>query len=219
MQYYWLNQKNNDKLTVFFGGWSFDYRPFNFLDCGNNDVIIFYDYNDLSFKIEFQRYKEVNLIAWSMGVFTAYLLKDKLPEFNNKIAVNGTPYPINDEWGIPIKTFDLTLKHVDAGLAGKFYKNIFSTTEEFEIYMLSPIERPIINRASELEQLNELIKNTDVNYTHFYDKAIISSNDKIIPVKNQFNFWENNNVKIVPLESGHFPYYNYKSWDEILLCK
>ena len=152
-----------------------------------------------------------------MGVFNAYLLKDNLPKFNKKIAINGTPLPVDDKYGIPTKPFLLTLRHAKTGLEGKFYQNIFDKPEEFEKYTKTPVTRSIENRENELKSLYTQIKNTTINYVHFYDKAYISKFDKIIPTKNQINFWQNN-AKIEILESGHFPYYNFKSWKEIL-CK
>ena len=99
--------------------------------CENFDVLIVCDYSTIDENIEkFTSYKEINLIAWSMGVFVAYLLKDKLPKFNKKIAINGTPLPVNDEFGIPVKPFLLTLRHARTGLEGKFYQNIFDDLKE-----------------------------------------------------------------------------------------
>lgn len=216
MQYHWLNKQNNKKLIIFFAGWSFDYKPFEFLECGDFDVLMFYDYDKLELP-EIPYYKEYFLISWSMGVFTAYLIKDKLPNFSKKIAVNGTPFPVNDDFGIPLKPFILTLRHAKTGLEGKFYQNIFAKTEEYNRYNCSAVERPIENRVSELNSLYERIKNTNLSYEQYYDKALISNNDKIIPAKNQISFWQNN-AETELLESGHFPYYNFKSWNEIL-CK
>lgn len=218
MQFHWLNKQNKENLIIFFAGWSFDETPFKFLDCGDYDVIIMYDYNKLDLpKTDFSNYKNINLIAWSMGVFVAYLLKDKLPKFTKKIAINGTIKPVDDEFGIPQKPFLLTLRHAKTGLEGKFYQNIFNKNEEFEKYIKTPVKRTIENRETELRALYEKIKTTEINYTHFYDKAFISTLDKIIPTKNQVNFWQENS-EIEMLESGHFPYYNFKSWNEIL-CK
>ena len=136
MQFHWLNKQNKGNLIIFFAGWSFDETPFKFLDCGDFDVIIMYDYNKLDLpKIDFSNYKNINLIAWSMGVFVAYLLKDELPEFSKKIAVNGTAKPVDDAFGIPQKPFLLTLRHAKTGLEGKFYQNIFNSNEEFEKYI------------------------------------------------------------------------------------
>lgn len=216
MQFHWLNKQNNSKLIIFFAGWSFDENPFKFLACEKFDVLIVYDYSTIDENIEkFTSYKEINLIAWSMGVFVAYLLKDKLPKFNKKIAINGTPLPVNDEFGIPIKPFLLTLRHAKTGLEGKFYQNIFDTKEEFEKYSTMSVNRSIENRETELKSLYDKIQSAEINYNKFYDKALISSRDKIIPTKNQINFWQNN-AEIEMLESGHFPYYNFKSWNEIL---
>lgn len=218
MQFHWLNKQNKENLIIFFTGWSFDETPFKFLDCGDFDVIIMYDYNKLDLpKTDFSNYKNINLIAWSMGVFVAYLLKDKLPKFTKKIAINGTIKPVDDDFGIPQKPFLLTLRHAKTGLEGKFYQNIFNKNEEFEKYIKTPVKRTIENRETELRALYEKIKTTEINYTHFYDKALISTYDKIIPTKNQVNFWQENS-EIEMLESGHFPYYNFKSWNEIL-CK
>ncbi len=214
MQFHWLNKQNNDKLIIFFTGWSFDEKPFEFLECGDFDVIIFYDYNNLELN-KIPHYKEYFLIAWSMGVFTAYLLKDILPDFSKKIAINGTPHPVDKNFGIPEKPFLLTLRHAAKGLEGKFYQNIFDTQQEYERYLNTPVKRTIDNRVSELNSIYEKIKNTEITYKPYYNKAIISSNDKIIPTQNQINFWQDNaDTKLI--ESGHFPYYNFKSWNEIL---
>lgn len=213
MQYHWLNKQNNKKLIVFFAGWSFDHKPFECLDCKNYDVLVLYDYNDLTLpKIE-EAYDKKILITWSMGVFIAYLLKEILPKFDQKIAVNGTPYPVNNEFGIPQKTFDLTLKYAETGLQGKFYQNVFTNQEFLGKYLKNPIERSIENRVSELVTLDKLIKTTKIEYDNkFYNKAIVGLSDKIIPTKNQLTFW-GNLAKTV--DCGHFPFYNYKSWDEL----
>ena len=119
MQSHWLNKQNNEKLIIFFTGWSFDENPFKFLKCDDFDVVIFFDYTNLQ-PVQIPDYKKYFLISWSMGVFSAYLLKDKLPEFSKKIAINGTPYPVDNEFGIPLKPFLLTLRHAEKGLEEKF---------------------------------------------------------------------------------------------------
>ena len=237
MRFYWLNKQNNKNLLVFFVGWSFDFRPFEFLDCENYDVLIIYDYSniiqpkkdfvsDLPKLINVRDYEKSYLVAWSMGVFTAFYLRDILPEFTKKIAINGTVLPVDNEYGIPLKPFLLTLKHAKIGLEGKFYQNIFDKQEEFEEYIKNPVERTIQNRVEELQNLYEKIKNYEQEFKQtkeeilknsfkFYDSAIISKNDKIIPPANQLNFWKS---KAQFIDSGHFPYYNFKSWNEII-CK
>lgn len=223
MKVYELNRQNNKNLIVLFLGWSFDENPVKFLDCNGYDILVVYDYNDISIPKEltnFSGYEKKILISWSMGVFTAYLLKDLFKDFDYKLAINGTVTPVDNEFGIPVKLFELTLKHAESGLGlgGKFYKNVFQTEEEFQKYLETPVKRTIENRVSELEKLYDLIKNTDIVYEKFYDKAIVCEFDKIIPPKNQIASHEKNNVHIVKLPYGHGPLYNFESWDEIIKC-
>ncbi len=220
MLYHWINRQNNNKLIVFFAGWSFDFYPFEFLDYKNSDVLFIYDYNSISdLDLSFEDYSEKNLVTWSMGVFVGYLLRALFRNFDRKIAINGTAYPVSDTSGIPQKPFLLTLRHAKTGLEGKFYQNIFDKQEEFDRYLKNPVQRSIENRENELKALYNRIREEQFEYEKFYDFALISNNDKIIPTKNQINFWQNS-APFKILESGHFPFYNFESWAEILeFCK
>ena len=225
MQYHWLNRQNNNKIIIFFFFFCFDYKPFEFLNCKDFDVLFIYDYSEVDRidNIDFiqnntgisDKYEKKFLITWSMGVFAAFLLKTSLPEFEKKIAVNGTPFPVNDNFGIPQKPFLLTLRHAKTSLEGKFYQNIFDNKEEFERYSKNQVSRTIENRVEELKALYNKIKTTEIQYNEFYDFALISRNDLIIPTKNQINFWKDN-APYKLLDCGHFPFYNFTGWDEII---
>ena len=221
MEVCWLNKKNNKNLIVFFAGWSFDQNPFKTLDCGDFDIIFVYDYNEIStFDIDVSEYKKKYLITWSMGVFVAYLMRHKFSDFDYKIAVNGTVSPVDNEFGIPVRMFELTLKHAQKGLEGKFYQNVFDTVDEYEKYLKSPVKRTIESRVNELSSLYSLIKNTDISFENFYNVAIVSEFDKIIPPQNQINSHKKSNTPVISLSNGHSPFYNYKSWKEIIeLCQ
>lgn len=219
----WLNNQNNENLIVFFAGWSFDEKPFKFLQCNDFDVLFVYDYNDFKLPEELKNiknYKHKYLITWSMGVFVANLFKNLFSDFEYKMAINGTISPVDNEFGIPIKMFELTLKHAKIGLEGKFYKNVFQTEEEFQEYSKTPVGRTIENRVSELENLYTEIKNhKELEIQKFYDFAIVSDFDKIIPPKNQIASHNQNKVIVLSLPYGHFPFYHYSKWNEILECK
>ncbi len=222
MKCHWLNKQNNKNLVVFFTGWSFDYYPFVALNTDGYDVLFVYDYNDLDVPEElkdFSQYANKTLITWSMGVFSAFLLKNLFKDFNYKLAINGTVTPVDDECGIPVKMFELTLKHAQKGLEGKFYQNVFLTDEEYELYNTYPVRREIQNRVAELENLYNLIKNTDVVYEKFYDLAIVSAFDKIIPPKNQQASHKRNNTPVITVPYGHYPFYYFSSWNEIIECR
>lgn len=226
MKAYWLNKQNNKNLIVFFAGWSFDNYPFaRDFSTEHNDILMIYDYNTMSLPEELKElggYESKTLIAWSMGVFAAYLNRDSLNSFDYKIALNGTITPVDNNYGIPVKIFELTLKHAKTGLNGKFYKNVFQTNAEYEKYSSKPVQRSIENRILELQNLYELIKKQpeDFDNTKFYDYAIVSEYDKIIPPVNQQASHEKNNIPLIKIPYGHFPFYNYSNWDEIKeLCR
>ena len=92
----------------------------------------------------------------------------------------------------------------------------FVTPKEFELYMNNQVLRSIENRVSELENLYSLIKSTEISNDKFYDIALVSEFDKIIPAKNQIACHKYFNVPIKMLEFGHSPFFQYKSWDEII---
>ena len=223
MKAYWLNKQGNKNLIVFFAGWSFDENPFKTLKFGENDVLFVYDYNDMSLPCEFdvfEKYENKTLIAWSMGVFIGYLLKDLFLNFDKKIAINGTINPVDNECGIPVKIFELTLKHAKKGLEGKFYQNVFLSEEDYNKYLENPVKRPIDDRVSELENLYSLIKNrSGAEYKHFYDFAMVSEGDKIIPSENQKECHKRCNTEVIILPYGHNPFYNFISWEDIIRCK
>lgn len=223
MKSFWLNKQNNKNLIVFFAGWSFDQNPFIKLDCTDYDVLIVYDYNSLSILEDLKdisTYKNKTLITWSMGVFVATKLKEIFTDFDKKIAINGTTSPINDTFGIPVRMFELTLKHAQKGLEGKFYQNLFTTDEEYQTYLSSPVQRTIDNRVSELENLYTLIKNeNNLECFGFYDLAIVSDFDKIIPPKNQIECHKKNATPVITVPYGHFPYYHFANWKELIECQ
>ena len=203
MKYKWLNQKNNSKIIVFFNGWGMDESVVNHLNPETYDIVMFYDYNDLNTDFDFKiinSYKQKHLITWSMGVMIATLFNQ---DYDTKTAINGTIFPINNEYGMPERIYYLTIKGFNEKGAKRFINNMFLD------------EPPSIEIKRELEnQRNELIalKKYQGNENFKYTRVILSSDDKIIPTKNQINYW-----KIEPnIISGHCPFFQLKSWSELL---
>jgi len=219
MKAFWLNKKHNPNLIVFFAGWSFDENPFKSLKYDRFDVLIVYDYNDLKSPKELsetKNYESKILLSWSMGVFASYVLRDLFVDFDKKIAINGTVTPVDNEYGIPVRMFELTLKYCKKSLDNQFYRNIFLTDAEYEKYCKNPVVRSIQSRVEELSSLYELIKKSDFVYKKFYDFAYISNFDKIIPSKNQINSHNKNKIPFLLLPFGHCLFYNFTCWSEII---
>ena len=203
MKYKWLNNINSSKLIIFFNGWGMDEEVVSHLKFGEYDVLMFYDYNSLETDFDFSqlyRYTERSLVAWSMGVMTATLFNI---DYNKKTAINGTLKPIDNKYGIPVRIYDLTLKGFNPKGCEKFVRNMFD----------NPANYIRVNRSFE-EIKNELyeLKNYSANENFKYDKIIISTDDKVIPTKNQTAFWG-----IEPnINSGHAPFYKFSEWSELI---
>ena len=60
----------------------------------------------------------------------------------------------------------------------------------------------------------ELIAIRDLKVKDYltFDKAIVSTKDRIIPSKNQMNFWK----KAQEIDSAHYIFDQYTSWEELL---
>ena len=224
MKYKWLNKEGNNKLILFFNGWGMDEGVVKHLNCEDYDVLMFYDYNTLDSDFDFNSlniYPEKNLIAWSMGVMVGGCLAPSLAlplGEGTKIAINGTLKPIDAEFGIHPKIYDLTIKGFDENGRDRFIKSMFDTQPPPAFQAPSPLERDIENQHSELITLKEICKLAPSlilplgEGTLHYDKILISDNDKIIPTKSQVDFWG-----IEPnLKGGHCPFFQFEKWSELL---
>ena len=164
---------------------------------------MFYDYNSLNTDFDFdllKNYEKRYLIAWSMGVMTATLFDIV---YDKAVAVNGTLKPIDNNFGIPERIYDLTIKGFNEKGRERFMKTMFVTDSS-----IPNVERDLENQKSELIALKQYSANMDFKY----NKIVISSDDKIIPSKNQCAFWETE----PNLKSGHCPFLMFSNWEELL---
>lgn len=207
--------KNNSKsLIVVFCGWGMDEKPFLPVKA-SSDILYLYDYSDLSINFDFSKYDDIKLIAFSYGVYVSALVQKQLPQFSYKTAVNGTLTALGD-YGVPEKVFCLTLENMTMGTAVKFRERLFIENRHLELFNENLPEREIENSLYELAMLKKYFyEQNTLNYS--FDKIYISSKDKIIPTKNQKNYWIS--LKKHPvvniIEAGHFPFYYFKSIEEL----
>ena len=125
MKYKWLNLKKNREVIIFFNGWGMDESVMKHLNYGSYDVLMFYDYNTLDTDFDFkslEKYEKKYLIAWSMGVMTASLFDIN---YDRKIAINGTLKPIDNNYGIPERIYDLTIRGFNEKGRERFIKSMF----------------------------------------------------------------------------------------------
>jgi hypothetical protein len=71
------------------------------------------------------------------------------------------------------------------------------------------------NQKNELLSLKSSLSE-NIEYENIYDLAIIAANDKIFPPLNQKKHWQPTKTISVPIDEGHYPFYNWNEWEDIL---
>lgn len=210
-------ENSNQNLLIFFNGFGLDLAPFTMIDNISYSILHInkYDKNldfDKILDIS-QRYEKKILLSFSLGVYFAGLFLGKYQvDFVEKIAINGTLMPINTEFGIDPKMYDMTIDLFNEKGQLSFYKNMFNNKKEFEIFLSNKPNRNFEEQKKELIAIKSIIKqNSNILSQEFFTKVFISKNDRIIPTKSQINFWK----KYLAIESGHFPFYVFNIFNEI----
>lgn len=202
----WLNKNNNEQLIVFFNGWGMDEKIVSHLDFENYDVLMFYDYRGFdNIGEDFSIYKKKYLTAWSMGVKVSCFYADIFDNFDVKIAINGTTQAVDDNYGIPEFAYNLMINNFNENTKEKFIKKI--TVKEGEYCI-----RSIAELKEELIQLRDLKPERLINF----DKVTVSLKDRIIPAKNQLNYWIKEGIKPIEKDWYHSIFDLYTKWSELL---
>lgn len=214
MQIY-LRNNNSENLILFFCGWGMDENPFSMLK-SDSDILFVYDYTQPDFEYDFSKYKKVTLLAFSYGVYASAIAK--LPEISYSVAINGTLVPVDSSYGVPPKQFALSEK-MDSNTVVKFRQRLFAgekAGEHFEIFENHLPQRSASSCTEELLGMKNYFSKYPV-LERTFDKVYIGMFDRVVPSKNQINFWQKQNQSnIIELETGHFPFYNFDSFEEIL---
>ncbi|MDY4844803.1 MAG: DUF452 family protein [Parabacteroides sp.] len=204
-----LQQQTGRTLYLILNGWSASPELFNQLPLPEGaDVWVAYDYRDLTFPESLAGFEEVHLIAWSLGVWVATTLWGSTEPFTSTTAINGTPFPIHDTWGIPPAIFEGTLQHLDADGFRRFDRRMCGDRNTWQRYQQLP-SRPDVEKATELQALYQAIQSTPmdpIKAARFWNRAIISQSDLIVPTAHQQAYWHGK-ATIESLEAPHLPFF------------
>ncbi|MCD8073164.1 MAG: DUF452 family protein [Alistipes sp.] len=214
MQVEWLKQQNNPRLAVVVLGWASDGNIVrHIIPCGW-DAVCLYDHRGikdiLSGKVtppvlfEPGKYPETTLIAWSFGIWAAERLMGRdgpIPAlFDKAVALNGTPFPVDELLGIGSRRLAVTVR----GLAGGG-KDAFDRKAYGPCY--GPLSAKLSPRTLEddIRELQELTRASATPYTPTikWSRALIGTYDEIFPPENMKRYWGNKG-KEVPLY--HYPF-------------
>ncbi len=219
MKTYIKRREENNRLVVLFGGWGNDEHAFTPLSGDDFDFILFYNYSaDEPLVLpEMKSYTSITLIGWSLGVWAAGYLAGKVgivPDFT--IAVNGTPLPADDRYGVPLKAFEGTLNNITDDNMYKFYLRMFGTKANYERNRSRVPARTVKSLGDELRWLyNRIMENRE--NTLRWDTALISREDRIFPAENLLAYWNSRpETKSIVIPDPHYPFHRWNSFEDLI---
>ncbi len=215
----WLHWGKRGDLLVFCNGWGMDEYPFRVLASHQWNVLMFYDYRDLSVDQDLDwlmgEYNNVALLGWSMGVWAGQQMFEGFSErISTAIAINGSLCPIDDHHGIPLERVQATYTSLDEKQRLKFYARMCKDRSLYRQFLMNQPRRKVESQKKELGVLLESAVVRKSRQNSIYDCAVVASHDSIVPTRNQLRFWPEKIVRQVA--GSHFLFYSYKSWDEIV---
>lgn len=211
-----LIHEHHPRLLIFFAGWAADETPFVQYRPANCDFMICYDYRDLTWDATLTAgYQEVHIVGWSMGVWAATHLPQlmELP-LGRRVAINGSPYPVDDSRGIPQAIFQGTIDNLNGPSLHKFLRRMCADTPSFRGFLAVTPRRPLEEIGEELVCVQLQVKTQqrkDEEPLPLWQEAIVGSNDRIIPPDNQLNAWAQLQVPVVRNDEAHYhePLFRY----------
>lgn len=213
MKTYIRRRPSNNHLVVLYGGWGTDENVFIPLCNDEFDFILFYNYSaDEAFVLpEMKTYSKVTVIGWSLGVWAAeYLLPKTGIKPDVTIAVNGTPIPADDQYGIPLNVFEGTLNNISEESIDKFYLRMFGDKKTYQTNIERVPRRSLKSLHDELRWLYNRIMEQKVSVFK-WDYAVISETDRVFPSKNLSEYWQTvQGTKHIKLA---LPHYFFHEWD------
>lgn len=220
MQTNLIHQEGNDRLLIFFTGWGTTPEVAAHLQLPEGcDYLTAYDFRTVSPQElpPLGEYKEVYMAAWSMGVWALDTLAEHLPKPTKAIAINGTPLPMNDQYGIPNETFRGTMKGLDDDNRERFNRRMCGGKKLLAVFNTFAA-RSTEDLKEELDSAYLLVKDLPDNTPPrlAWSESIVGTKDLVVPTTNQIAYWERYHIPIHLLEGlGHYPLMEYQSWDQI----
>jgi biotin synthesis protein BioG len=219
MKTYIRRREANEQLVVVYGGWGTDENVFIPYCNDVFDFILFYDYSaDEALVLpEMKSYSTITIIGWSLGVWAAEYLTPKtgiIPDIT--IAVNGTPVPADDNFGIPLKDLEGTLNNITERNMMKFYLKMFGDKDTYRSNSDKIPNRTIKSLHDELRWLyNRFMEQKEPGFR--WDYAVTSEFDRVFPADNQKAYWQQcERTRHVMLPLNHYLFHHWSTYPEFI---
>jgi biotin synthesis protein BioG len=202
-----------------YGGWGTDenfFAPF----CNDEfDFILFSNYSaDEPLVLpEMKTYRKIVLIGWSLGVWAAEYLSPKTGiKADVTIAVNGTPVPADDKYGIPVHVLEGTLNNITGANMEKFYLRMFGNKKTYELNKDKVPQRTIKSLHDELRWMyNRMMEQSQPGFR--WDYAVISDMDRVFPANNLSKYWEKQkSTRNIIIPMPHYFFHNWPSYADFI---
>lgn len=220
-QVFLKKNEGTSRLLLFFAGWGAEPSMFKYHGLtegeGTYDILMFYDYRSLDFDRSLtDGYGTVMVLAWSMGVWAAGQVLSDLSLTGIRIAVNGTPYPVHDSYGIPETIFDGTLAMLSDRTLYKFRRRMCGSQAALDELLGRPLSRPLAELREELAAIGDAV-HLSAPRPFTWTGAIVGLQDMIYPAANQRNAWETLGVPVSETDIPHWDKNIFRkllcSWD------
>lgn len=205
MKQIFIHRTGQPRLLLFFAGWGADEHLFPYTPPAGYDFLLCYDYTDEQFDYRLlEPYREIRLMAWSLGVWSAArTLACRIEGWERRIAINGTPWPIDGQRGIPPAVFEGTLAHFSEATLHKFRRRMCGSASMLQTFLgLGPTRTPESLRA-ELAALRDRILAHPELTDFTWDRAVIGGRDLIFPTAGQQEAWKDIPQLLLP-DAAHY---------------
>lgn len=194
--------------TLWFLGWGFDGHIADFLpDVGN--VIALWDYTTLEDKaLDLSPWQEVEVKAWSMGVWAAETFLRLHPDVRVKkaTAICGTPMPADPSLGIGAEAIRLTIDHFDEANRDKFARKIALSPQLTPTVRALLAHRDAADQKAELEAILAAQADSDETSHRTWDAAVTGRRDRIFPLAAQRLWWATHAKETEERDCPHWPF-------------
>lgn len=208
MRHLQIKTADNHDATLWFLGWGFDGHLADFLPEEGN-VMALWDYTTLEDKtLDLSPWQEVEVKAWSMGVWAAEAFMRLHPEVRVKKATAfcGTPVPADATRGIGAEAIRLTIDHFDEANRDKFARKIAISPQLAATVRALLAHRDAADQKAELEAILAAQADVDEASHRTWDLAVTGLRDRIFPPAAQRLWWASHAKETEERDCPHWPF-------------
>lgn len=203
MQQSWLKQEGNQDLVLYILGWAATPNAVYHIDPPGCDALACYHYNSIEplDAAQLASYRRIYLFAWSFGVWVAEQCCRQLPLYK-AIALNGTPFPVDDRYGMRLRVVLRTMRGLARVGMNPFNEKAYGGVRAIPSGPYP--DRSIEEKATELMQLADWSKENSAAHLA-WNKAYIATKDEIFPPDKMRAYWATVGLG-TEFESYHYPF-------------